>query len=154
MNAAMARITCKHFFAIFLGLLSVFSFGNSVWAYSVAQNRDCAGNCESDERLATFTHDKLLYVGAVSFTPAEGINVIQAADLGGGSDARAATLGSTLSNTGQVPTSAQALNYPGTEGGSTPGPRFFLLIGLALIGVRLVISYRSRKVKNLATGTH
>jgi hypothetical protein len=120
----------------------------------VAQNQNCSGNCESHERLAAFTHDKPLNVGAESFTLAEGINVIQAADLGGGSDVRAATSESTLSNTGQVPTSAQALNNPGTEGGSTPGPRFFLLIGLALIGVRLVISYRSRKVKNLATGTH
>jgi hypothetical protein len=154
MKAAMARVTHKNFFVIFLGLLSAFSLGSSAWPYSVAQNQNCSGNCESHELLAAFTHNKPLNVGAESFTLAEGINVIQAADLGGGSDARAATLGSTLSDTGQVPTSAQALNYPGTEGGSTPGPRFFLLIGLALIGVRLVISYRSRKVKNLATGTH
>ena len=154
MKAAMARVTCKHFFLIFLGLLSAFFLGSTSWPYSVAQNQNCSGNCESHERLAAFTHDKPLNVGAESFTLAEGINVIQAADLGGGSDVRAATSGSTLSNTGQVPTSAQALNNPGTEGGSTPGPRFFLLIGLALIGVRLVISYRSRKVKNLATGPH
>jgi hypothetical protein len=154
MKAATARVTHKHFFVIFLGLLSAFFLGSTAWPYSVAQNQNCSGNCESHERLAAFTHDKPLNVGAESFTLAEGINVIQAADLGGGSDVRAATSGSTLSNTGQVPTSAQALNNPGTEGGSTPGPRFFLLIGLALIGVRLVISYRSRKVKNLATGTH
>ena len=154
MKAATARVTHKHFFVIFLGLLSAFFLGSTSWPYSVAQNQNCSGNCESHERLAAFTHDKPLNVGAESFTLAEGINVIQAPDLGGGSDVRAATSGSTLSNTGQVPTSAQALNNPGTEGGSTPGPRFFLLIGLALIGVRLVISYRSRKVKNLATGTH
>jgi len=153
MKAAMARVTHKNFFVIFLGLLSAFSLLSSAWPYSVAQNQNCSGNCESHE-LAAFTHNQPLSVGAESFTLAEGINVIQAADFGGGSDVQAAISGSTLSNTGQVPTSAQVLNNPGTEGGSTPGPRFFLLIGLALIGVRLVISYRSRKVKNLATGTH
>jgi len=153
MKTAMARVTHKNFFVIFLGLLSAFSLLSSAWPYSVAQNQNCSGNCESHE-LAAFTHNQPLSVGAESFTLAEGINVIQAADFGGGgSDVQAAT-GSTLSNTGQVPTSAQVLNNPGTEGGSTPGPRFFLPIGLALIGVRLVISYRSRKVKNLATGTH
>jgi len=129
MKAAMARVTCKHFFLIFLGLLSAFFLGSTSWPYSVAQNQNCSGNCESHERLAAFAHNKPLDVSAVSFSLAEGINLIQAADLGGGSDV-------------------------GTEGGSTPGPRFFLLIGLALIGVRLVISYRSRKVKNLATGPH
>jgi hypothetical protein len=154
MNVAMARVTHKPFFVIFLGLLSAFSLGSSAWSYSVAQNQNCSGNCETHERLATFTHDKPLNVGAATFTLAEGTNGIQAADLGGGSEVRAATSGSTLSNTDQGTASAQALKNPGTEGGSTPGPRFFLLIGLALIGVRLVISYRSRKVKNLATGTH
>ena len=153
MKTAMARVTHKNFFVIFLGLLSAFFLGSTSWPYSVAQNQNCSGNCESHE-LAAFTHNQPLSVGAESFTLAEGINVIQAADFGGGSDVQAAISGSTLSNTGQVPTSAQVLNNPGTEGGSTPGPRFFLLIGLALIGVRLVISYRSRKVKNLATGTH
>jgi hypothetical protein len=154
MKAAMARkITCKHFFAIFLGLLSVFSFGNSVWAYSVAQNRDCAGNCESDERLAAFTHNKTSDARVATFTPADRISALQYAALGSGVDVQVAAPGSIPSKTDQVPTSAQSLNL-GTEGGSTPGPRFFLLIGLALIGVRLVISHRSRKVKNLATGTH
>jgi hypothetical protein len=150
----MTRVTHKNFFVIFLGLLSAFSLGTTAWPYSVAQDQNCSGNCESHERLAAFTHNMPLNVGAERSTLAEGINVIQAADLASGSDARPATLGSILSNTGQVSTSAQALNNPGTEGGSTPGPRFFLLIGLALIGVRLVISHRLRKVKNLATGTH
>ena len=135
MKAAMARVTHKHFFVIFLGLLSAFSLASSAWPYSVAQNQNCSGNCESHERLAAFTHSKPLDVDAVSFTLAEETNVIQAADLSGG-------------------ISAQALKSPGTEGASTPGTPFFLLIGLALIGVRLIISYRSRKVKNLATETH
>ena len=154
MQAAMARVTHKHFFVIFLVLLSAFSFGSLAWPYSVAQNQNCSGNCESHERLAAFTHNQPLDVGAVTFTLAEGTSVIQAADLGGGSDVRAATAESTLSNTDQGAASAQAHKNPGTEGGSTPGPGFFLLIGLALIGVRLVISFRSRKVKNLAAGTH
>jgi hypothetical protein len=138
MKTAMARVTHKNFFVIFLGLLSAFSLLSSAWPYSVAQNQNCSGNCESHE-LAAFTHNQPLSVGAESFTLAEGINVIQAADFGGGSDVQAATSGSTLSNTGQVPTCAQALNYPGTVGGSSPGPRFFLPIGLAVIGFCLFI---------------
>jgi hypothetical protein len=153
MKATMARITRKHFFIIFLGLLSAFSLGSSVWSDSVAQTQDCSGDCEKVEQIAV-TLSKTLDVGTASFTPAAGISVLQAADLGGGSDVRAATWESTLFNTDQGATSVQALKNPGTEGGSTPGPDFFLLIGLALISVRLVISYRSRKVKNLATGTH
>ena len=69
-------------------------------------------------------------------------------------DVEPAAVGSILSKTDQGPTSAQTLVSTETEGGSTPGPRSFLLIGLVLIGVRLIISYRSRKVKNLATETH
>ena len=121
MKAATARVTHKHFFVIFLGLLSAFFLGSTSWPYSVAQNQNCSGNCESHERLAAFTHDKPLNVGAESFTLAEGINVIQAADLGGGSDVRAAAAGSIPSKTDQDPTSAQALVNPATEGGSTPG---------------------------------
>jgi hypothetical protein len=151
MKATMARITRKHFFIIFLGLLSAFSLGSSFWSDSVAQTQDCSGNCESDERLAAFTHNTTSDARAASFTPADRISALQYADLGSGVDVQAAA--SIPSKTDQVPTSAQALNL-GTEGGSTPGPRFFLLIGLALIGVRLVISYRSRKVKDLAAGTH
>jgi hypothetical protein len=154
MKAVTARVTRKNFFVILLGLLSAFSLESSVWPYSVTQNQNCSGNCESHERLAAFTQTKTLDARTVSFTPADRISALQSADLASGADVQAATSGSTLSNTDQVPTSTQALKNPGTEGGSTPGPSFFLLIGLALIGVRLVISYRSRKVKNLATQTH
>ena len=75
----MARVTHKNFFVVFLGLLSAFSLLSSAWPYSVAQNQNCSGNCESHERLAAFTHNQPLNVGAESFTLAEGINVIQAA---------------------------------------------------------------------------
>jgi MYXO-CTERM domain-containing protein len=151
MKAVTARVRRKNFFVIFLGLLSAFSLGSSVWPYSVTQNQNCSGNCESHERLAAFTQTKTLDARTVSFTPADRISALQSADLATGADVQSATSGST---TDQVPTSTQALKNSGTEGGSTPGPGFFLLVGLALIGVRLVISYRSRKVKNLATQTH
>jgi hypothetical protein len=154
MKAAMARVTHKHFFVIFLGLLSAFSLGSSAWPYSVAQNQNCSGNCESQEQLAAFTQSKTLDARTASFNPADRISSLQSADLASGADVQAAAAGSIPSNSDQRPTGMQALKNPGTEGGSTPGPRFFLLIGLALIGVRLMISFRSRKMKNLATGTH
>lgn len=124
MKAAIARVTRKLFFIMFLGLASAFFFGVSVSALNA------------------------------SLTPTDGTSALQSADLTNGVDVQPAAAGSIPSKTDQGPTSAQALVNPATEGGSTPGPRSFLLIGLVLIGVRLIISYRSRKVKNLATGTH
>src|SRR5262245_5727733 len=90
-----------------------------------------------------------------SFTPTDQNTAPQSVDrINSVDDVQPAVAGSIPSKTDQGPASAQALVSPGTEGGSTPGPRSFLLIGLVLIGVRLIISYRSRKVKNLATETH
>ena len=152
--AAIARATRKHFFVIFLGLLSAFSLGSSVWPYSVTQNQNCSGNCESHERLATLPHTKTLDLRTASFTSVEGTSVLQVANVSDVGDVQAATPGGTLSLTDQGVTSAQAHKNPAIEGGSTPGPHVFLLIGLGLIVVRFIISYRSRKVKNLATGTH
>ena len=88
-----------------------------------------------------------------NLTPTDRNTALQSADLIN-VDVQFAAAGSIPSKTDQGPSSAQTLVSPGTEGGSTPGPRSFLLIGLVLIGVRLIISYRSRKVKNLATETH
>ena len=88
-----------------------------------------------------------------SLTPTDRTSALQSVDLAS-VDVQPAAAGSIPSKTDQGPTSAQALANSATEGGSTPGPRSFLLVGLVLIGVRLIISYRSRKVKNLATGTH
>lgn len=147
MKAAIARVTRKLFFIIFLGLPSVFSFGSSAWADSGSQNQDCSGDCE---KVAPSGTNKRI----AAFTPADPINVVQTANLSGGSDIRTTTPGSKPPHTDQGLTSAQGLVNPATEGGSTPGPRSFLLFGLVLIGVRLIISHRSRKVKNLATGTH
>jgi len=128
MKAAIARVTRELFFIVFLGLLSPICFGNSVSARTA------------------------------SLTPTDRNTALQSADLinsvDNGVDVQAAAAGSIPSKTDQGATSAQTLVSTGTEGGSTPGPRSFLLIGLVLIGVRLIISYRSRKVKNLATETH
>ena len=124
MKAAIARVTRELFFIVFLGLLSATCFGN----YALART--------------------------ASFTPADQNTAPQSVDRINSVDVQSAAAGSIPSKTDQGPTSAQALVSPGTEGGSTPGPRSFLLIGLVLIGVRLIISYRSRKVKNLATETH
>jgi len=88
-----------------------------------------------------------------SLTPTDRTSALQSVDLAS-VDVQSAAAGSIPSKTDQGPTSAQALANSATEGASTPGPRSFLLVGLVLIGVRLIISYRSRKVKNLATGTH
>ena len=81
MKAAMARVTHKHFFVIFLGLLSAFSLGSSAWADSVAQNQNCSGNCESQEQLAAFTQSKTLDARTASFNPADRISSLQSADL-------------------------------------------------------------------------
>jgi len=154
MKVVTARVTRKNFFVTFLGLLSAFSLGSSAWPYSVAQNQNCSGNCESHERLATLPHTKTLDLRTASFTSVEGTSVLQVANVSDVGDVEAATPGGTLSLTDQGVTSAQAYKNPAIEGGSTPGPHVFLLIGLGLIVVRFIISYRSRKVKNLATGTH
>src|SRR5262249_44121437 len=81
-----------------------------------------------------------------SFTPTDQNTVPQSVDRINSVDVEPAAGGSIPSKTDQGPTSAQAL--------VSPGPRSFLLIGLVLIGVRLIVSYRSKKVKNLATETH
>ena len=128
MKAAIARVTRELFFIVFLGLLSAICPGNSV------------------------------SVRTASLTQTDRNTALQSADLinsvDNGVDVQPVAAGSISSKTYQGPTSAQTLVSTGTEGGSTPGPRSFLLIGLVLIGVRLIISYRSRKVKNLATETH
>jgi hypothetical protein len=154
MTATVTKDTRKHFFVALLGFLAVFSLGNESWSYSQTQNQPCSGNCGGLERLDTSASSKSLDARPLSFTSADRLSDAQSMDLSSASDIRSTTPGSNLANTDQGATSAQAFKNPGTDGGSTPGPGFFLLVGLALIGVRMVISYRSRKLKNLATGTH
>ena len=124
MKAAMTRHTRKHLFAILLGLLPAFSFGSAVSAR------------------------------AASFIPPDQVSAIEPVDLHSSVDAQAATPANMSPNTNQGASGAQALTNSGIEGGGTPGPRFFFLIGLALIGVRFLISHRSKKIKSIATETH
>jgi hypothetical protein len=114
----------KHFCIIFLGLLPAFAIGHQVSAR------------------------------AASLTPTDRMSAIEFVNLPSSIDVQAATPPNTSADTNQVPSSVQALKDSGVEGGNTSRPRSFFLIGLALIGMRLVISHRSKKLKNLATETH
>jgi hypothetical protein len=150
---AIAKITRRHLFVFFLGLLLALSAGSLAWLESADHYQRCSGNCEGNERLAAFSHDKTFDDPAVSSTPTDRISELQSVNLGGSSDLRAATAGSMLSHADTGPSGGEGLKNPSGERASTPGPLFFLLIGSALIGIRLLIGYRSRKVKHLATGT-
>ena len=154
MTAPVTKVTREHFFVVLLGFLAVLSLGNESWSYPLTQNQTCSGSCGDLERLDTSAASKSLDARPLSFTSSDRLSDAQSMDLSSASDIRSTTPGSNLANTDQGATSTQAFKNPGTDGGSTPGPGFFLLVGLALIGVRMVISYRSRKVKNLATGMH
>jgi hypothetical protein len=153
MKIVLAKVTRRHFFVVVLGILWTFSFGSWAWPYSLTQNQNCSGNCESLEPSTAFTPNEKLDARNVS-TPADHISGSQSMDLSSANDIRTITPGNTASLTDQGATTTQANKNPAPEGASTPGPSFFLLLGLVLIGIRLVISYRSRKLKNLATETH
>ena len=90
----------------------------------------------------------------ISASASDRVNRREPTDLANGVEAQPAVVASRPSTSDQGAVNAQALVSPATESANTPGPRFFLLIGLVLIGARLIIAYRSRKVKNLATETH
>jgi hypothetical protein len=139
MKPAVARVARLHFFVVFLGIVSAVSFGSWAWPYTLSQNQKCSGNCENLEMSAPFAPNKKLDA--------------QSIELSSASDIRTITPGSTLSVSDQGATTTPPHKNPATEGGSIPGPGFFLLVGSTLIGLRLVISYRSRKLKNLATET-
>jgi hypothetical protein len=142
-----AIITRHHLFIISLGLLSAFSVGGSAWPHPLRPNQNCSGNCKSSERSVAFERAGIP-------TRVSEVSALQPVNLNGSSNAQAATPGDMLSHADSGPASVQALKSPAPEGGSALGPNFFLMVGLALIGLRLIISYRSRKVKNLAAGTH
>ena len=151
MEVAIKRITRKHFFAIFLGLVWAFSMGGS--PYSADEYRDCSVNCESDVRSVEITEDQTFDARAVGSTPADHMSDLESLNFGG-SGGVPATPGNTSSYSDAGSANAQPLKNPAPEGATNFGPRFFLLVGLVLIGIRLIIDYRSRKVKDLAPGTH
>jgi hypothetical protein len=125
MKTFLTKHAHKHFFAIFLGLLPALSSESSLSAR------------------------------ATSFTPADQMSAIESVNLPNSSvDVQAATPPNMSSNTDRVLSSAQALKNSGVEGESAPGPRFFFLIGVALIGARVVISHRSKKMKTFTSEIH
>jgi hypothetical protein len=140
--------TRKYLFGTFCALLMTFSTGKLVSAYSVAQNQDCASNCErvallqNNEQIGALTEIKIPSVSLTTFTSAEQVGALQPLASAAVDEVHAAA-------PPVRPPSADA-----TEAGSTPGPRFFLIIGSVLIGVRLIISHWSRKLRKLAAETH
>ena len=154
MKAVVAKVTCKHFIFVVLAILLTFSLKSSAWPYSLTENQNCSGNCENLETSATSAPNKNLNERNMIGTTADHITTAQSMDLSSASDVRTITPGNTLSHNDQGAATTQANKNPATEGANTAGPSFFLLLGLVLIGIRLVISYRSRKLKNLATETH
>src|SRR4029077_12399681 len=142
----------KQFFRIFLVLLAASSLQSSRWADSIVSNQACSSNCEAvtaptiHEQLATSVDIKT--AGAADATSPT--RLAQSAPVNSSGEAHAATPRSTPSNGDEGPDKANS----GSEGGGNPGPHLFLLIGFALIGVRLIVAYRSKKARNLATGTN
>ena len=90
----------------------------------------------------------------ISASASDRINAAESTDLADSVQVQSAMAGVRPSTSDQGAANAQALVNPTIESTNPPGPRFFLLIGLVLIGVRLIIAYRSRKVKNLAAEAH
>lgn len=148
MKSSIAKMTRTHLLGIFFAILTTISTGSSVWADSIAQHQECASNCErialseGHEQTENFTQIKTASANQATFTPAEQVGTLQPLESAAAADVRAAVPRVTPSST------------DATEGGSAPGPRFFLIIGSVLIGVRLIISYRSRKLRKLAAETH
>jgi hypothetical protein len=81
-------------------------------------------------------------------------SVVQVADLGGGTGIQAARPDNIPNNADHSAGRHQITQNTGTEAGNNSAPRFFFLTGFALIAARIIVSYRSRKVKNLAIGTN
>ena len=131
---------------IFFALL-ITSAGSLVWGYPVAGNQGCATNCEGTalpqvhEQIEVYAQAKTAPANPAIFSP-EQVGALQPVESAMVDDVHAAPSRVT-------PSSAE-----GTDDGSTPGPRFFLIFGSVLIGARLIIAYRSRKLRKLAAETH
>jgi hypothetical protein len=145
MKAVMAKITRNVLFRVVFALLTASSLGGSVWAYSGTQNQDCSSNCERTAlpEIGRFSQLKPPAVHPVNFASTEQVGALQPMEARG-AEVHAAVPRVTPSN----PDASDGGSGPG------PGPQFFLTIGSVLIGIRLIISYRSRKVRKLAAETH
>jgi hypothetical protein len=144
MKAAMIEITRNHFFGVFLALSTTCFFGSSVWAYYGMPNQDCSNNCE---RIALAEIGKLSQimppaVHPVNFASTEQVGALQPMEARGG-EVHAA-----------VPRVMPSNPDTTSEGENNLGAGSFLVVGSVLIGIRLTISYRSRKVRKLAAQTH
>ena len=151
MKAVVAKLTRKHPLVLVVGFLLTFSFAGWASPQWLAQNENCSSNCESLKTSAGSNLAAKSNTRIAAITTTERLNGPQPMDLGSGSDVRATTPATTRSRSDQGSVDAQANKSSSTDGAGTPGASFFLLLGVALIGMRLVISYRSKKIKNLAT---
>ena len=142
----MAEITRTRLLGVFT-LLTIFSTGSLVWTNSAAQNQDCASNCEqiaqnrSLEQTGMSTQIRTTGANLSTLTAAEQVGAVQLLESAAGGDVHAAVPRVT-------PSHADA-----SEGGSAPGPHSFLIIGSVLIGARIIISHRSKKLRKLAAET-
>jgi hypothetical protein len=153
MKAVVATLARKHLLVLIVGFFATFSFAGLALSHSLTQNQNCSSNCESLETLVASNPTAKSNTRIATATPTERISGSQPLDLNSGSEVQAMTSPSTRPRPDPGSSDTQANKSPATEGAATPGASFFLLLGLALIGIRLVISYRSRKLKNLATQT-
>jgi hypothetical protein len=76
-----------------------------------------------------------------------------AVDRGAESHVATAAPARTISNAPALSGKPQADMDP-TEAGTNHMPGFLFLIGVGLIGLRLLVSYRRKKVESLAPHTH
>jgi hypothetical protein len=153
MKAVVAEFARKHLLVLVVGFLSTFSFAGSASSQWLAQNQNCSSNCASLKASAASNPAAKSNTRIAAITPAERVSGSHSMDLNSGSTVHAMTSAGMRSESDQGAIDTQANKSPATDGASTPGASFFLLLGLALIGIRLVISYRSRKLKNLAAQT-
>ncbi|HSF57632.1 MAG TPA: hypothetical protein VLD83_06150 [Candidatus Binatia bacterium] len=144
MKAAITEITRNYLFRVFLALSTVASVGSSVWAYYGIENQGCSVNCEriALAEISRYSQITPPAIRPVNFAPAEQVGAVRPVESGGG-EVHAA-----------VPRVMPSNPDTTSEGENNLGAGSFLIAGSVLIGIRLTISYRSRKVRKLAAQTH
>jgi hypothetical protein len=121
-----------------------------VWA---GQTQRCAGACEEIDISSTQDH-RVEYADAqalafrtASFIQEDHIKLLQSTRGASGSEVQASVPASPASSD-RVVINPPTVKNTGSEGSSNPMPRFLIIMGFGLIGLRLIVSYRSRKSKN------
>jgi hypothetical protein len=135
-------------FTIFVVVLMLSSPVGSAWA---EQADRCFGACERIDISSTQDH-RVKYADAqalafrtASFIQEDHIELLTRVDSG--SEVQASVPASPASADRAVINPTTVKNT-GSEGSSNPMPRFLIIMGFGLIGLRLIVSYRSRKSKN------